>query len=115
MAVTVFASGTQTATVTTEHQLADVNEAGVFVFSVDTANMADGDVVELRVYEMVLTSGTARVLVFAAYYGAQLADDLIKVSIPVANHLTDATSLRFSLKQTFGTGRQFAYRVNKIA
>jgi hypothetical protein len=115
MAVTDFANGTQTATVTTEHQLADVNAAGVYTFSVDTNAMADGDVLELRVYEMALTSGTARVLFMQPYYGAQPTDDLIKASVPVANALTDSTALRFSLKQTFGTGRSFPWRVNKIA
>lgn len=115
MAVTAFASGTQTAVIGTEHQLADVNQAGVYTFSVDTNAMVDGDVLELRAYEMVLTSGTSRVLLFMAFYGAQPTDDKVKVSIPVANELTDATSLRFSLKQTFGTGRAFPYKALKIS
>jgi len=115
MAVTAFGSGTQTATVTTEHQLADVNAAGVYTFHVDTSNMAAGDILELRVYQMELTSGTSRVLFFHAYYGAQPTDDLQKVSLPIGNDLTDSTSLRFSLKQTFGTGRQYAWKVLKFA
>lgn len=115
MGVTAAASGTQTATVTTEHQLADTAAAGVYQFVVDAAAMLAGDVLELRVYQMVLTSGTSRVLFFQAFYGAQLADDYIKVSIPVANELTDGTALRFSLKQTFGTGRDYPWKVLKIA
>ena len=111
MAVTAQASGTQTATVTTEHQLADVNATGVFTLHVDTVNMVAGDVLELRVYQMVLTLGTSRVIAFGAFYGAQLTDDLIKASTPIGNELTDATSLRFSLKQTFGTGRAFPWKV----
>jgi hypothetical protein len=113
MAVTAQASGTQTATVTTEHQLADVNVAGVFTFHVDTNAMAANDVLELRVYQMELTSGASRVLFMQQYYGVQLADDLQKVSLPIGNDLTDSTSLRFSLKQTFGTGRAFPWKVLK--
>ncbi len=117
MAVTAQASGTQTATVGTEHQLADTNVAGVFIFEVDTNAMVAGDIVELRVYEMILTSGTSRVVFSHAYYGAQdaSADGLQKNSIPVSNELTDATALRFSLKQTFGTGRAFPWKVLKHA
>ena len=115
MAVTAFAIGTQTATVTTEHFLASVNEAGVYTCHIDTVNMAAGDVLELRVYQMVLTSGTQRVAYFTAYSGVQPTDDKIKVSVPISNELTDANSLRFSLKQTFGTGRDFPWKVLKHA
>lgn len=111
MAVTASASGTQTATVTTEHQLADTAAAGVYTFHVDTSAMVAGDILELRVYQMELTSGTSRVLFFHAYYGAQPTDDVMKVSLPIGNELTDSTALRFSLKQTFGTGRAFPWKV----
>ena len=115
MAVTAFASGTQTAVIATEHFLADVNQAGVYTCHIDTVNMAAGDVLELRVYQMVLTAGTARITYFGAYSGVQPTDDKIKVSIPISNELTDATSLRFSLKQTFGTGRAYPWKVLKHA
>lgn len=115
MAVTAFDSDTQTATVTTEHFVADVNAAGIYSFHVDTVNMADGDVLELRVYQMVLTGGTPHVAWAEIYYGAQLNDELVKVSIPVGNELTDSTALRFSLKQTFGTGRNYPWKVCKYA
>ena len=115
MAVTAQASGTQAATVTTEHQLADVAAAGTYTFHVDTVNMVANDVLELRVYQMIITAGTSRVLFFGAFYGAQPTDDLIKVSVPISNELTDSTSLRFSLKQTFGTSRSFPWKVLKHA
>lgn len=115
MAVTASATGTQTSVVTTEHQLADTNVAGVYQFIVDTNAMAAGDVLELRIYQMALTGGTARVLHFGAFYGAQPTDDLIKVSVPVCNELTDSTALRFSLKQTFGSARAYPWKVLKIA
>jgi hypothetical protein len=115
MAVTAFASGTQSATVGTEHFLASVNEAGVYTFHVDTVNLAAGDALELRIYQMVLTGGTSRVAYFVTYGGAQPADDLIKISVPISNELTDANSLRFSLKQTVGTSRDFPWKVLKHA
>lgn len=113
MAVTAYASGTQTATIGTEHFLSSPNVAGTFTFHVDTVNMAANDVLELRVYQMVLTGGTARVAYMMAYPDAQSADDLIKIFVPVSNELTDTNSLRFSLKQTVGTGRAFPWKVLK--
>lgn len=111
MAVTAAGSGTQSATVTTEHTLLDVSAAGVYTFHVDTVNMVAGDIVELRIYQIVLTGGTRRVAYVTAYYGAQPTDDLIKISVPISNELTDSGSLRFSLKQTFGTSRDFPWKV----
>jgi len=110
-----YASGTQTATVTTEHFLSSPNAVGTYVLLVDTVNMATGDVLELRVYKMTITSGTARVVYFTAYYGAQPTDDLIKISIPIGNELTDTNAIRFSLKQTFGTGRNYPWSVLQYA
>lgn len=111
MAVTAYASGTQSATVTTEHFLSSPNVAGTFTLHVDTVNMVAGDVLELRIYQMVLTGGTQRVAYYARYDGAQPTDDLIKISVPISNELTDTNSLRFSLKQTYGTSRNFPWKV----
>jgi hypothetical protein len=115
MAVTAHASGTQTATVTTEHFLSSPNVAGTFTLHVDTVNMAAGDVLELRIYQMVLTGGTQRVAYFARYDGAQPTDDLIKISVPISNELTDTNALRFSLTQTTGTGRNYPWKVLRYA
>jgi hypothetical protein len=98
-----------------EAQLADTAASGVYTFEVDTAALAAGDLVELRVYKMILTAGTSRVLYAASFSGAQPTDDAVKVSLPVANELTDATSLRFSLLQRYGVARAFPWKVLKIA
>ena len=111
MPVTAEGSGTQSATVTTEHTLDDISSAGVFTLHVDTVNMVAGDVVELRVYQMVLTGGTRRVAFVQRYEGAQPVDDLIKISVPIANELTDSGAIRFTLKQTHGTSRNFPWKV----
>lgn len=115
MAVTAQASGTQTAVITTEHFVADVAVSGVFTFHVDTNAMVAGDALELRIYQMILTAGTSRVVCMTRFHGVQPTEALIKLSIPIANELTDGTALRFSLKQTDGTGRAFPWKVLKIA
>ena len=115
MAVTAEATGTQTATVGTEHTLRDVATAGTYTLHVDKVNMVAGDVLELRAYQMVLTAGTRRVAYLARFADAQPTDDMIAISVPISNELTDAGSLRFTLKQTAGTGRQFPWKVLKYA
>ena len=115
MAVTAHATGTQTATITTEHFLTSPNVAGTFTLHVDTNAMVAGDTLELRVYQMVLTAGTQRVAYFQIYTDEQAADDKIKISVPISNELTDTNALRFSLKQTTGTGRAFPWKVLKYA
>jgi len=111
MAVTAAGSGTQSATISTEHTLLDVSAAGTYTLHVDKNPMAAGDVVELRVYQMVLTGGTRRVAYFSRYIDAAPSDDQIAISVPISNELTDAGALRFTLKQTAGTGRAFPWKV----
>jgi hypothetical protein len=77
--------------------------------------MAAGDVVVLRMYEMVLTSGTRRVAYCATFTGAQVVDDMIKISVPVSTALTDSGAVRFTLQQTAGTGRVFPWNLKKFA
>jgi hypothetical protein len=115
MSVTAFASGTKTAEVGTEHFLSSPNEAGTYTLHIDANKMASGDVLELRVYQIVLTGGTSRVAYVQRFADAQAADDLIKISVPISNELTDSNSLRFSLKQVRGTGREFPWKVLKYA
>lgn len=115
MAVSVFSNGTQALTVGTESAVAQVNASGVYSFHVDLSPMAAGDIIELRVYQMVLTGGTSRVLLYQAYYGAQVADDMIKMSFPVGNDLSDSTALQCSIKQTFGTARSIPWKVLKYS
>lgn len=115
MAVTAAGTGTQSATVTTEHTLLDVSAAGTYTLHVDTVNMVATDTLELRVYQMVLTSGTRRVAYLYRCSDAQSADDLIKISVPISNELTDSGALRFTLKQTTGTSRNFPWKVLKYA
>jgi hypothetical protein len=115
MSVTAEQNGTQTASIGTEHTLCDVDAAGVFTLHVDCVNMAAGDLLEIRVKQIILTGGTRRVAYFQAYYDAQATDDLVKITDPIGNELTDSGSLRFTLKQVRGTGRDFPFKVLKYS
>lgn len=120
MAVTSAASGTQSASVGTEHTLYDVMEAGTYTIHVDTSDLAATDVVEFRVYQKILSGGSLRVAYVARYSGVQPTDDVIKISVPVSNDLEDEEAtptpgLRFTLKQTFGTSADFPWKVLKYA
>ncbi len=113
MAVSAQGSGTQAATVGTEHTLLDVAVPGTFTLHVDAINMAAGDSVELAIYQIVLTGGTRRVAYYALFSDAQPATDMIKINVPISNDLTDAGAIRFTLKQTGGTSRNFDWKVLK--
>ncbi len=115
MAVTVLGSGTQTATVTTEHTLQDTSAAATYQLFVDTTNMQSGDELELRVYKMAKSGGTRLVTYYIKYNGAQPTDDRGKLSVPITTGLTDSGAIRFTLKQTLGTSRNFDWEVVKFA
>ena len=106
------ASGTQTATVGTEHTLATLTTNKTFVLVVDTATLTQAatvaDVLELRVYTTVLTAGVSRVAYFASYVSNQAMPQ--KISIPIPSDI----SAVFTLKQTAGTGRAFPWKVLSI-
>jgi hypothetical protein len=111
VAVTVKGSGSQVATVTTEHTLLDIAVAGVYQLGVDKAVMQALDGLELRIYKIFKTGGTLRVVYKGSWFDAQAADDMGALSPPIMNALTDAASLRFTLKQTLGTSRTFDWEV----
>lgn len=102
---TSIASGTQTATVNTEHTLATDTTNKTYVFIVDTGAMAAGDTLELRVYTIVLSAGTERLAYIVQYNNAQ--DEPQKYSPPVPADI----SFKATLKQTAGTGRSYPWKV----
>lgn len=111
MAVTAAGSGTQTATIATEHTLLDIATPGTFTLHVDLTNLAATDTVELRIYQKVLTAGTLRVAYYQSFTSVMATDDRMQISVPISNDLTSAASVRFTLKQTAGTGRTFDWKV----
>ncbi|OGO52121.1 MAG: hypothetical protein A2148_12485 [Chloroflexi bacterium RBG_16_68_14] len=115
MAVSENTGGTQTAVIGTEHVLATITAAGVYQLVVDTRNMVNGDVLELRTY-LAVRSGESRRLARIDRYGDRQGDgaadtaakgEVVKFSIPY----TSVFGIRFALKQTAGTGRSFVWSV----
>jgi hypothetical protein len=108
------ATGSQTCVIGTEHFLTNPNVAGVFHLELDLSAMAAGDVLEVRVYKIIVTAGTSRVcLTPMVFSGAQVEGDVHSFTIPVSNVLTDTNSVRFSIKQTVGTGRAIPWHVHR--
>ena len=107
MAWAVDSSGSQTATITTEHSLATPTTIATYVFSVDTVNMVLGDTLELRVYDMVDATNYREVWMLT-YQHVQATHG--KVFPPLAV----TTQAKFTLKQTAGTGRAFPWSIRRI-
>lgn len=98
----------QTATINTEHTLYEATANYNFVLVVDTSNMVNSDVTELKIYTKALSGGTAAIAYYAVYAHAQAQP--IKYSVPVpANIYFKAT-----LKQTEGTGRAYPFAVLSV-
>jgi hypothetical protein len=105
---TLQASGTQAATVTTEHTLTTLTTSAVMVFEVDRGAMVANDVLVLRVYGKTLTGGTERLWVEEVFYGAPLTPGDAKVtSIPIISDI----EIRCTLLQSHGTSRSFPWKV----
>lgn len=101
-------SGTQAATVTTEHTLATITDAGSYVLQVDTNALALGDELTLKAKVKVTSGGTTRLAYQANYKHAQA--ELVKVSIPIAT----ANEVVFTLTQDAGTGRSFPWEIVQL-
>lgn len=114
MAVTVAGSGTTSQTVAGgDTTVYTTTGEGVYVWEIDATLLAAGDVIELRIKQAALAAGTVRVVAYAMYAGAQVADDVMKVSIPVVVDGT-ATATLFTISQPFGTARALPWVVRKL-
>lgn len=102
------ASGTQTATISTEHTLNSPAGPATYLLVVDTTAMVNGDVLELRCKSKAKSGGSAIVFCIGSYANVQA--DPLKISIPVAS--VDGGT--FTLKQTAGTGRAYDWNLYSI-
>jgi len=103
MALAVVSSGTQSATLDTEHTLDNDTTGKTYVLVVDTNAMASGDITILRIKTKVLSGGTLRLAYSATY--AHVQGDPIKYSVPVPANI----EIEVSLEQTDGTGRSYPW------
>lgn len=101
----VESSGTQTAVISTEHSLATPSTAKTRVLVVDTANLAAGETLELRLKGPVLAAGTERLIRLVTFTGTLNEPNVQSppVLMPQGGTIT--------LKQTTGTGRAFPWAV----
>ena len=106
-----YASGTQLLVTGVETTLGNVNSPGEFILLVDLVNMAAGDVTEIRSYQTVLASGTSRVADYVMLAGAQPTDAMLYMSDTYVNDLSESNSLKFTLKQLYGTGRNYNWKI----
>lgn len=112
MAISEHATGSQTATISTEHTLNSTSPEttdGVYQLFIDLANMVAGDVLEIRIKEKCRTGDTIRQLLLATLSGAQ-SDPLWASPSFVLMNGWDMT-----IKQTAGTGRAFPWSIRKVA
>jgi len=108
MAASVNTSGSQTATVGTEHQLASIATAGTFQAVVDLTNMASGatpDVVEIRVYGKCRSTDAEKLEEVYSFIGLQTKPLWRAPPVWSPHHY------RVTLKQTQGTGRAFPWAI----
>lgn len=113
----VVASGTQTAVVSpsTEHTLLDEtgNEGEVFDAAIDLGNLTVGETCEIRLYEKLLSGGTARRTYYAKYVGGQNDEGNFKSAILYVPAKTVMKEWKLTLQQTGGTGRAFDWAIYK--
>lgn len=110
MTWTVDSSGTTTLTGsgTEDILVSGATTNATYVFKADIANMANGDIVEIRVYTKVLTGDTLRVAWKSTF--ANIPTTKIVISPPVASDF----SCKISMTQQAGTGRSVTWSLLRI-
>jgi hypothetical protein len=103
MAISVSASGAQTAVIGTEHTLTTNAVGGTFVLALGASPLVNGDTLELRIKTRVTSGGSPHTAYFAIYSNAQGEGAKYSIPIPVPS----STAACATLKQTAGTGRAF--------
>lgn len=101
----VESSGTQAATIGTEHNLATPATTKTRVLLVDGVNLASGEALELRFYGPVLASGANSLIRLVSFTGSLTEPHIQSVPIVMPQGGT------ISLKQTSGTGRSFPWAI----
>ena len=116
--VSVFASGTQTCVINTEHILIDSTSPGIFKVDIDLAAMTatTPDVMQIRYYANV--DGTnKRQCFFVSYTGVQdsSTDALSAIKDLGGRPLGGINGFKITIKQTAGTGRAIPWIVTQVS
>lgn len=108
MTANVNTSGSQTATLDTEHTLATITTAGTFCLAVDLANMVGGsspDITRVKLYGKARSSDTERLIKTWSFWGVQSEVLWISPAFMSPHHM------KWTLEQTDGTGRAYPWAV----
>jgi hypothetical protein len=107
-AITAGSAGAGTQTGTFEHVLAQDTNNGTADFYADLSNLANGDLVELRVYAVCLSGGA---MVQLAKGSAQhLQTNPLKKCFPIPSDI----EVQVTIKQLAGTGRAFPWKLLRV-
>ena len=104
---TLKSSGTQAATVNTEHYLLSTSDNGTYILVVNTKNMVSGDTLELRLYLSTTDGAQPDVCYYGFVPGNQGPDARVYISVPMPSY----SGCSFTLKQTAGTSRDFQCQI----
>jgi hypothetical protein len=108
MVVAVKTSGSQSATVTTEHTLATVTDAGVYQSTIEVDALVGGttpDILELRIYGKVRSGDGEKLIKVWSLIGVQSETQWISPPLISPHHY------KLTLKQTQGTSRTFEWAI----
>lgn len=109
--ISTYASGIVTGTIGSEIFISSPNVPGKYRLYLDKTNMAAGDFLEVRRYKTIISGGNPICLDVLTSQGAQFVDTDADESEEVWNDLSVTNAVRFSIKQTLGTARQYGWAV----
>ncbi len=106
----IIATGSQACTIGTEHNLIDTttDTPCSATLDLDLNALADGDILEIRAYTLVGSGGTQRQLKVWTVPHAQADPNWQSPPFRFSRRI------RWTIKQTLGTGRTIPYDVDKL-
>jgi len=107
------ASGTATASVGTEVTVADLTSSQGHVLDafLDLRNMASGDTVVIKLYQMAISGGTLSRVYYQKFVNVQDDAGNLKSPLLYIPAMTATAEWKLTLTQTAGTARTFDYAV----
>lgn len=113
MATTIAASGSQTATLATDHTLTTTTApagGACYVAMVDIAALAGTEVVEITVQTRARVGDTLRVVQKASFGSTNIEKLVLSMGVPVEA----GNDLVVILRQENGTGRAFPWALKRV-
>lgn len=105
MGLVAVASGTQAATISTEHSLTQQTGVGIYVLKVDTSAMQSGDTLVIRLKDKVLSGSSSKITQEVMLDGVQSVPDWRSDAIP------NDVEIIATIMQTAGVGRSYPWKL----